>query len=156
MFSFLFRAAFWLALVYFLVPLDAIFGEGTSRLLPSFSSAPTVSDIRTVTTSTIYVRPDGRIVNAASPSARPEETAAAPAAATSRPSAAEVMSFCDRNQKVCAVGFGILYGAADKAGDALSALGELVKPDPAPRHTASSDTLTDSDRLIAPGGRAIP
>ncbi len=160
MFSFLFRAAFWLALVYFLVPFDAIFGPGTMGSGLSGLSAPSAADTRAVTTSTIYVRPDGRIVRAASEPAapRPAEEAAAPAAG--RPGVADVMGFCDRNPRVCDLGVDVVYGAANKAGDVLAFLGDLVKPDTQPRrHTAATtptDTLTDGDRLIAPGVRATP
>lgn len=161
MFSFLFRAAFWLALVYFLVPFDALFGGRTAT---SHAPAPAaVADSRSVTTSTIRVRPDGRIQQVATdPQARTEpEAAPALSASVARPSVAEVMGFCDRNPRVCDIGLEVVYGAANKAGDALAALGELVKPESAPRrHTASSasggDTLTEGDRLAGPGSRAIP
>lgn len=160
MFSFLFRAAFWLALVYFLVPFDAIFGTGTSSFRAPAPAAQ--SDSRSVTTSTIRVRPDGRILQTATETADPTGAEPEPrqTASAGRPSVSEVMGFCDRNPRVCDIGLEVVYGAANKAGDALAALGDLVKPEGAPRrHTASrasGDTLTEGDRLVGPGGSAIP
>lgn len=165
MFSFLFRAVFWLALVYYLVPFDALFGTQSHVPTPSSlfgaSQAETTRDTRSVTTSTILVRPDGRTIRvAAAPETRTEVAEAAPVAADPRPSVSDVLGFCGRNPKVCDYGLIVVQGAASRAGDALEALGALVKPDaPQPRsHTAAAgrDTLTDSDREIAPGRSAIP
>lgn len=166
MFSFLFRAVFWLALVYYLVPFDALFGTQSHVPTPSSlfgaTRAETASDTRSVTTSTILVRPDGRTIRvSAAPEPRTEVAEAAPVAADPRPSVSDVVGFCGRNPRVCDYGLIVVQGAASRAGDALEALGALVKPDAPPqprRHTAAAghDTLTDSDREIAPGRSAIP